>query len=248
MRIALAPAAATGLRSGRVLLADQRVTALGALRADVHSQDARVESIESLGGWDLLVSDAPIDDDRVIDAARAGIPLVTPFNLDDLHTDQPAVVSASRESGIPAALAVLAMDRLDTVASVTAAITVPAKGIRRGRTAVFPEPISARWSETVPSPVATPEGLVFLHAPYDGPLTGISVRASGDLDGRRCTVVHGVVDDPLFLGAIALAAAGLMLLDGDPIEGPTEVQTRAAAYLAACRTAGLAVASFNAAS
>ena len=57
----------------------------------------------------------------------------------------------------------------------------------------------------------------------------------------------GVVDDPVFMGAIALGAAALMLVGSDPVDRPFEVQQRAADYIEACEEAGLGVATFSAA-
>ena len=213
MRIALAPSGPTGLRTGRVLLADGRVTAVGAFGTDVHSQDSRVRSIESLDGWDMVVSDAAPDDKRITEAVDAGILLVTPHTaaeLSEIRERSPMLVAASPASGLPAALAVSAMSHLDSVEKVSAAITAPARRVPHQNALSYPDPIGPLWSESVPAPIQTLRDLLFYHSPYDGSLAGITARAEGKVAGRNKTISYGIVDDPLILGCIGLAAAALM--------------------------------------
>ena len=250
MRVALAPAETIGLRAGRVLLADRRVQAIGAYGTDVQSRDQRVTTIKSPQGWDLLVSDAPFDDPRILSALRHGIPIVTPYTLSEISSSvgsSSVVAAASAQAGIPASLAELLLLRFDSIRSISAAITIESKRLRRGQPAAFPQPVGALWSERVPSPVSTPQGLSFFHSPYDGSLAAVSVRAEGEAAGSSHSVMTGVVDDPVFMGAIALAAAALMLVGSDPVDRPFEVQQRAADYIEACEEAGLGVATFSAA-
>ena len=197
-----------------------------------------------------MVSDAPFDDPRILSALRHDIPIVTPYTLSEISSSvgsSPVVAAASAKAGLPASLAELLILRFDSIRSISAAITVESKRIRRGQPVSFPDPVGALWSERVPSPVSTPKGLSFAHSPYDGSLAAISVRAEGDVGGSSHSVMTGVVDDPIFMGAIALAAAALMLPDNDPVDGPIEVQQRAAAYIEACEEAGLGIATFSAA-
>lgn len=250
MRVALAPSYDIGLRAGRVLLADERVEALGTLGTGVRSPDARVTKIDDLFGWDVLVSDAAIDDPRILAAIDQHVPIITPHPLREIRKASrmaPVVAAASIGSGLPAALAVLLMERFDVVESVVAAITVPAKRTRQDRSVMFPDPVGVRWCEMVPTPVSSPAGLIFAHAPYDGELTAISVRAEGFVGTHHESALDAVVDDPLFCGAIALAGAAIMLIDGPVVDRQIEVQTRATDYLKACVAAGLGVASFSAA-
>ena len=213
MRIALAPSGPTGLRAGRVLLADRRVTAVGAFGTEVHSQDSRVQSIDSLDGWDMVVSDAAPDDERISAAITAGILLATPHTapeLSEIRENSPILTGASPASGLPAALAISAMSRLDRVENVSAAVTVPARRVPHQNAVSYPDPIGPLWSESTPAPSPTLRDLLFYHSPYDGPLAGITARAEGEVAGAPKIISYGIVDDPLFLGAIALAAAALM--------------------------------------
>ena len=251
MRIALAPSGPTGLRAGRVLLADRRVTAVGAFGTEVHSQDSRVRSIESLAGWDMLVSDAAPDDERISEAVDARILLVTPrttADLPDVLENSPMLTGASPASGLPAALAVSAFSRLDVVEKVSAAVTVPARRVPHQNAMSYPDPIGPLWSESAPSPSPTVRDLLFYHSPYDGSLAGVTARAEGEVAGAPKILSYGIVDDPLFLGAIALAAAALMILDGSLPDGCIGVETEAHRYLEACTAAGMGVASFSAVS
>ncbi len=234
-----------------MLLADARVGSLGVFGTQFQSQDSRVQSIDSLDGWDVVVSDAAPEDELVGEAIRAGIPLISPHTaekLSEVAGMAPTVAAASPRSGLPASLAIEAMGRLDAVTSVSAAITVPAKRIPHRFAMSFPTPIGGLWSERTAAPVSIPNDPAFFEAPYDGPLFGITVRAEGTIAGESATVVRGIVDDPDYLGAIALAGAALMLIGGELPEGGTEVQHAADRYLEACISAGMGVASFNPAS
>jgi hypothetical protein len=249
MRIALAPSGQIGLRAGRVLLADGRVSAVGALGTDVHSRDPRVEPIDSPEGWDLLVSDAPADDARLAAAIAAGVPIISSLSDPQAFPDAAHfVLGASIERGLPASLAVLAMDQLDVVTGVTTAITTSGKPLARGTAVSFPGSIGPLWAEVSASPASWPKDWRFLNAPYDGALAGVSVSVEGDVDGSSRVISQAIVDDPRFLGAIALAAAALMLIGESRPEGGNEVQRFAERYIEACTVAGMGVASFNPAS
>ncbi len=248
MRIALAAVGSIGLRAGRVLLADSRVTELGSLGREVRSNDRRVRAVDSAEGFDLLVSNALLDDPRVVEAVGHRVPLVTPHPLAQaaaLPGDAPSVAACSPHTGLPAALASIAAGRLDRVDALTATVTAEPGRVRRRRVAAFPAPIGSLWCEPIPTPVAYPKDLTFCRAPYDGPLLGISVRAEGTKSGRPHADVTGIVDDPDYLAAIALAAAALMLIDAGTPEGRFEVQRRAAEYLDACTRAGVGIAEFT---
>jgi len=248
MRIALAPSGPTGLRAGRVLLADRRVTAVGAFGTEVGFQDSRVRSIESLDGWDVLVSDAAPDDERIREAVGAGTLLVTTHTateLSGIRERSPMLTGASPASGLPVALVISAMSRLDRVENVSAAVTVPARRVPHQNAMSYPDPIGPLWSESAPSPSPTVRDLLFYHSPYDGSLAGVTARAEGEVAGALKILSYGIVDDSLFLGAIALAAAALMILDGSPPDGCIGVETEAHRYLEACTAAGMGVASFS---
>ncbi|HSR45549.1 MAG TPA: hypothetical protein VLT15_10040 [Acidimicrobiia bacterium] len=248
MRIALAASGSLGLRSGRVLLADARIGSLGVLGRQFQSQDSRVVSIDSLDGWDLVVSDASPGEAPFEEALRTGIPLISPHTAEELAEvagSAPMLAAASPRSGLPAALVIEAMGRLDAVTAASVAITVPARRIPHRFAVSFPTPVGGLWSERTDAPVSIPNVPHFFEAPYDGPLFGITVSAEGTIAGESATVVRGIVDDPEFLAAIALAGAALMLIDGALPDGTTEVQDEAACYLEACAGAGMGVASFN---
>ena len=247
LRLALAPHGPIGLRAGRAVLADRRLTALGVLGSDAHSRDPRVQTINSLEGWNAVLTDADSSDERILEAIRLQVPVITSQPLIDFGDSgaTATIAAAGGTSGIPAALAIVLMENFDTVRSIKAAITVDQRKVRRDQSALFPDPIGALWCETAPSPVNSPSGLIFSHAPYDGSLRGISVQAEGTIDGRGSMATSGIVEDPLFLDAVALAGAAIMLLDGDAPHERFEVQRHAADYLAACRAVGLGVASFR---
>ena len=249
MRIALAPSGQVGLRAGRVVLADGRVTALGALGTEITSRDPRVETIDSPEGWDMLVSDASPDDARLAAAIAAGLPIIS--SLGDPQAFPAAshfVSGASVERGLPASLAVLAMNQLDVVAGVSTAITTEGRPLARGTAVSFPGSIGPLWAEVSALPASWPKDWQFLTAPYSGALTGVSVRVEGEAAGSPRVVSRAVVDDPLFLGAIALAAAALMLIDETLPQGGNEVHQYAEHYIEACTAAGMGVASFSPAS
>ena len=249
MRIALAPSGQIGLRAGRVILADGRVTAVGALGTDVHSRDSRVEPIDSPEGWDLLVSDASPDDARLAAAVAAGVPIISSLGDPQAFPDAAHFVSgASVERGLPASLAVQAMDQLDVVTGVSTAITTEGKPLARGTAVSFPGSIGPLWAEVSALPASWPNDWRFLNAPYDGALAGVSVSVEGEVDGSSRIVSQAIVDDPRFLGAIALAAAALMLIDESLPKGGNEVHRFAERYIEACTVAGMGVASFSPAS
>ncbi len=248
MRVALGAVGSVGLRAGRVLLSDRRITELGSLSREVRSSDPRVRAIDSADGFDLLVSNAALDEQRVRDAVAAGVPLVTPHPFAQVARvagKAPFMAACAPDSGLPAALASLALEQLDRVVDVTAAVTAAPRRIRSRRSACFPDPVGTLWCERVPQPVAHPTAMTFLHAPFDGPLSGISVTAYGEVDGRPRTVAIGIVDDPDYLAAIALAGAALMVVDqGSGLIEQLEVSERAGSYVAACTRAGMGTAAF----
>jgi hypothetical protein len=146
-------------------------------------------------------------------------------------------------------MATVAAGRLDRVYSLTATVTAePGMRVRRRRAAAFPDPIGSLWSEPAPTPVTYPIGMTFYRAPYDGPLLGISVRAEGRSGGRPHTDATGIVDDPDYLAAIALAAGALMMIDAGAPDGRFEVQRRAGDYLESCIRSGIGIAEFTPAS
>lgn len=246
MRVALAPAGKTGLRAGRALLSEEGLTELGVLGARARSADPRVTEIADPDGWDLLLTDARSDDARLANST-ADLVLVTTEPLSERFPG-PCLSLASWSTGLMAAVAFELLDDFEHVVTVDASRTsVPAR-IRKRASAHFPAPIGPQWHEPIASPVTDARGVSFHQAPYDGELVGIAVRAEGDIEGRRTTVTRGVVEDPDFLAAIALAGAAKTVIDNGGWEQRSEVSEQAALYLRACQELGLEMATFRAAS
>lgn len=195
----------------------------------------------------MLLTDAAAGDERLGRAAQLGLPVVTAEPLPEFFSG-PALSLGAWNTGLTAAIAIDLIDGFDRVVTVDVSATTPPARVKKRASAHFPAPIGPLWHELIEPPVANPRGVQFHSAPYDGELVGITARAEGDIEGRRSTVTRGVVDDPAFLSAIALAGAGKMALDGGGWNGQSEVSDHAREYLNACRQLGLGMATFKVAS
>ena len=189
MKIALAPGGDLLRRTGRVLLADDRVDLIGV--GHPLGSDPRIVSLEDLGRFDVVVA----EDLESTEAQRAQdrqIPIVIAAAApgpDALVTD------GANLGGLAHALGDLAMQRAGASAS-TVARTKPGKPLRSGSPVSFPLPVGRLYSSR--------EGDTSV-APHEGALAAILVSATGP----HGTVPHGVVDRRSYLEAICLAAAVL---------------------------------------
>lgn len=250
MRIAFHQVDDAGLRAGRILLGERRLTALGLVgKRPSRDSDDRLESAGDLSAYDALVSDD--NSDPVAQAHRAldaGTSCVLWHDrteeLAELNDDFSAagltlLVGANLASGIAPSLASHEKARSSEVLEITYAWTEPGRPLRRGEAIPFPDPVGARWARERD---AGGRQRRFV-APVDGEWAAAMTRVTtGTLDGVVARIV-GVADLAAHLEGLALAA-GAISISEFPF-GLATPELRADAYLAAALNAGLDVAAYT---
>ena len=256
MRIALHADGDVGKRTGRILLAEADLTALGMYGHRMGAADRRTMSISSLDGFDPLVTDAPdaksfaaIAADEGLSCVVAGSPRID-RRLARRFLDRglTLVVGAGLAGGIAEVLAAHEMAATDRETSVRIGWTAPGRPLRRGEAIPFPDPVGPRWAERIGraprrrrrsggGPVVTR-----YEAPITGEWAGAVVRVAGERGGRRVEQVVGVADQGAHLAAIALAAGALAVAEGAYPPGVHRPAVAAEAYLGAALRIGLGVA------
>ncbi len=259
MRVALYPVAEPGIRAGRILLSEPHLAELGMYRRSItNPDDPRARNIESLDGFDALVTD---ETDDPLEVARWALEAgVSAALWSDLWEDRDAagelgeefaaagltlLVGASLGSGIAAALTFHELTRTDEALEAKVAWTVPGRPLRKGEAIPFPKPVGPRWGREVdgeeqPAPIPTRRYV----APVPGDWAGACVRLTGLLDDGVAQRVVGVADHAGHLEGLALAAGALAAAAGAFPPGLQWPATEPE-YLNRALEAGLAVATFT---
>lgn len=239
MRIALHPSSEVGIRAGRLLLGEHALETLGVLDHPVDGRDPRVERINTIEGFDVVVTD-----DQELTVARkaiaSGIPLVVWVDGDELETRDaaaPVMTGANLASGITRAVA--ARESALGASTTLVAWTEPGKPLRTGEPVTFPDPVGARWGKVRSRTDSTTEVVV----PVPEAWAGAVVRATID----NTTRILGIADLASHLESLALAAGAVTLGTGTHPPGRLLPRDLPDAYLLAALRAGLDIASFTAA-
>lgn len=250
MRIAFHHVDDAGLRAGRILLGERRLTALGVVgRRPSRATDRRLEPAADLSAYDVLVTD-DVDDPL----ARAEEALAAEINCvlwHDGNEDVAALghafaergrtllVGANLASGIAPCLASHETARSNEVLEIAIAWTEPGRPLRRGEAIPFPEPIGARWAKER----KTDGGDRRFVAPVDGEWAAAMARTTaGTSDGVVARIV-GVADLAAHLEGLALAAGAVSVAEYP--YGLATPALRPDAYLVAALDAGLDVAAYS---
>ncbi len=250
MRIAIHQVDDVGLRSGRILLGERRLSALGIVgRRPSTVTDARLEPALDLGIYDVLVSDDTADPVAQAEAAlEAGISCVLWADPDDqlaalaeryVTAGRTLLLGANLAGGLAPCLAAHETARATEVLDVSIAWTEPGRPLRRGEPIPFPDPVGARWARSRDSDSSVRRYV----APIDGEWAAAMARVTaGTPDGVLARVV-GVADLAPHLEALALAAGALTI--GEYGYGLAVPADRAEDFLANALDAGLDVAAYS---
>ncbi len=255
MRIALHADGDVGTRTGRILLAEPELVALGVYGHRGGGADRRTMRIETLAGYDPLVTDAPDGRSFATVAAEEGVSCVlagTP-RIDRrlakrfLDRGLTLLVGADLAGGIAEVLAAHEMAAIDRETAVRIAWTVPGRPLRRGEAIPFPDPVGPRWADRVGRTSRRrkrDEGPAIsrYRAPLTGDWAGAVVRVRGEQHGRAVEQIVGVADHAAHLDAIALAAGAIAVAEGAFPPGVHRPAVAAGAYLGTALRIGLGVA------
>lgn len=242
MRVALHHTSDIGLRAGRILLAERDLQRLGVLGRRTNDPDPRLRSIESVDGYDLVVTDDPEPESIVAQAAAAGIHCVVWADGDGL-ADHDGLLKATLlrganlSTGLALSLGAHETEILPEATTELVAWTEPGRALRSGVPISFPDPVGPRWGRIR----SDERGVRRVAVPLDGEWAAILARIS---DGATTRTV-GVADLASHLEALALAAGVLAVSTGAYRTGTALPADRAADYLFAALGAGLDVASFT---
>lgn len=249
MRVALHATTEVGTRTGRILLAEPALIALGLYGQTGRTEDRRTMAIDSLDGFDLLVTDDPAPAPLAALALEAGIPLVAAHrprgrSLPRRFGDRGLTLLAPADlaDGIAASLAAHETARRRDPESVVIAWTEEGRGRRRGVAVPFPDPVGPRWAYRRRPFRGRGDGGVHLVAPVPGPWAGALAR----VEGGGTEVIVGVADHGAHLSAIALAAGVIAVIEGAYHAGACRPAAAAPAFLTAALRIGLGVATFSA--
>lgn len=247
VRIAIKHVGDVGLRAGRILLGERRLSALGIVgRLPNTRTDPRLAAVSDLSAYDVLVTDATDDAaDRAEEALTAGVSCVVwrdrNESLDALADTFAArgltlLVGANLASGLAPCLAAHESARSADVLEVRYAWTEPGRPIRRGEAIPFPGPVGARWAVRRGG-----EGIAkqFV-APIDGEWAAAMAQVTVGTNAGVVSRTIGVSDLAPHLEALALVAGALSV--GEYPFGLVEAPMRAEHYLAAALAAGLDIA------
>ncbi|MCB2223387.1 MAG: hypothetical protein KQH83_04340 [Actinobacteria bacterium] len=256
MRIALHADGEVGRRTGRILLAEAGLTALGMYGQAKGAEDRRTTGIRTLAGYDPLATDAPDARSFALIAAEEGVSCVLAAlprvdrRLRNAFLDRglTLLVGADLAGGIAETLAAHEMAVTEHDTEVTIAWTVPGRPVRRGEAIPFPDPVGPRWAARVgkaPRRRTRRASTVIrrFEAPVSGDWAGALARVRGERRGTRVEQVVGVADQAAHLGAIALAAGALAVAAGAYPPGVHAPAVNAGAYLDTALRIGLGVAS-----
>jgi hypothetical protein len=255
MRIALHAAGDVGKRTGRILLAEPDLTALGMYGHDRGAEDRRTTRIRSLAGYQPFATDAPDARSFALVAAEEGVSCVLAaspridrrLNRAFLQKGLTLLTGADLAGGIAETLAAHELASIDDESSVTVAWTTGGRSLRRGEGIPFPDPVGSLWATRIGRAPRRRKraGLAVnrLVAPVQGEWAGAVVRVAGHQDGQPVEHIVGVADLSAHLGAIALAAGALAVAEGAYPPGIHRPAVNAEAYLGIALRIGLGVAS-----
>ena len=236
MRIALDHTSEIGVRAGRFLLGEPDLEMLGIVRRDVKDRDRRLNRVDTVAGFDAVVTDDP-DSTILAEAMEAGVPCVLWADTVDTAIDSTGatvLVGSNLVSGIGRSLA--EREAVDD-AQILFAWTEPGKPIRSGEPVSFPDPVGPRWG--------TRRGMtnrrLDVAAPVPDEWAGIVVRATTNTAIRT----FGIADLATHLEAIALASGAVVTALGLIPTGTSTPDEFAGDYLAAALRIGLDIASFT---
>lgn len=249
MRIAIHHVGDVGLRAGRILLGERRLTALGVVGTRPNTRtDSRLEPVGDLATYDVFVSDDP---DRALADAEAALAADVSCVLwadgsEDLAAlgdgfavqGRTLLVGSNLASGIAPCLASHEAARTEDLLEVRYAWTEPGRPLRRGEPIPFPDPIGACWARDR-GDLGISSRFV---APVDGEWAAAMARVTVGTAAGVVTRTVGVADHAAHLEAIALAAGAATV--GDHPSGLAVPSDRSETYLAAALEAGLDVASY----
>ncbi len=250
MRIAINHIGDVGLRAGRILLGERRLTALGVVGSRPRTAtDDRLEPALDVGAYDVLVTD-DVDGaaDRAREALDAGTSCVLWADPDDEIAElgdafaaagRTLLAGANLAAGLAPCLAAHERARADEILDVVVAWTEPGRPLRRGEAIPFPDPVGARWARARSGDAAVRR----LVAPIEGEWAAAMARVTiGTPDGVLARIV-GVADLAPHLEALALAAGAMTI--GEYGYGLATPEDRAEEYLATALNAGLDVAAYS---
>ena len=163
MRIALHAAGDVGKRTGRILLAEPNLTALGMYGHTRGAEDRRTTAIRSLNGFHPFVTDAADARSFALVAAEEGVSCVLAASprIDRrltkafLQKGLTLLIGADLAGGIAETLAAHELASIDEESSMKVAWTTAGRPLRRGEAIPFPDPVGPRWADrSGGSPVA----------------------------------------------------------------------------------------------
>lgn len=157
MRIALHTEGEVGKRTGRILLAEAGLTALGMYGHDRGVEDRRTTATRSLTGYDPLVTDAPDARAFAVVAAEEGVSCVVAgrpridrrLTRAFLDKGLTLLIGCDLGRGIAEALAAHESATAGPDTALTIAWTTEGRPIRRGEAIPFPDPVGPRWADRV---------------------------------------------------------------------------------------------------
>ena len=239
MRIALDHTSEIGVRAGRLIMGEEGLELLGVVRRDVKDRDPRIRRIDSLTGFDAVVTDDP--DSMILDeAVTAGVPCVLWADSFDRQTDTadiPVLLGANFVTGIGQSLATRETGIAGPDAQILFAWTEPGKPLRHGEPLTFPEPVGARWGARR----RMTNRRLDVAAPVPNEWAGVIVRSTTD----EATRTLGISDLATHLEAIALAS-GAILAASQPLSSGTQRPYETPDdYLLSALRIGLDIASFT---
>ena len=255
MRIALHAHGEVGTRTGRILLAEPNLSALGLYGQTGSTEDRRTMAVRSLAGFEMLVTDAPDARGFALIAADEGISCVVAADIRIdrrlarrfRDTARTLLLAAGLAGEIAETLAAHELARNDVERQSVIAWTEPGRPLRRGEGIPFPEPVGPRWGRRHGPRWRRGAGrhTSLLVAPVDGQWAGAVVRVSGHRRGAPVEQVVGVADQRPHLEAIALASGALAVSEGAYPPGIHRPAAASETYLAAALRVGLGVASYT---
>ncbi len=240
MRIALDYTSEIGVRAGKLLMGEEELELLGVLRREVKDRDPRIRRVESITGFDAVMTDDP-ESSVVAEAITDGIPCVlwadTAVLPDDRETAT-VLVGANLVEGIGRSL--LARETAGPTGTSRSlfAWTEPGKPLRRGEAVTFPDPVGARWGSLRRST----GDLIEIAVPVPDEWAGVLVSTTDD----DTTGTIAIADLATHLEGIALAAGAVVTAGGAVPAGVHTAPSFALSYLDAAVRIGLDMASFTA--
>jgi hypothetical protein len=245
VRLALRATSEVATRTGRILLAERTLTALGLVDQHPTESDPRLEYVEVLATYDALITDSVHPNDDIEMALNAGISCVIWADAEEAHAEYHddyanaglrLVTGCNLATGIAPALVTHEVAATDNVLETSIAWTEPGTPRRRGRAIPFPDPVGSRWADECPTTLADRCYV----ARVNGEWAAAMAQVTGASDAGVLTRIVGVSDLAVHLEALALAGGAIVV--GDFPTGSSHPADQAEAYLSRLLDAGLDVA------